>query len=344
MKGLYNGVTMKLRYLYPYNRLKRVVGISLKAQRRLAWFDFYQGHGRNARLTCRHFGISPDTFYRWKRRFDTKHLRTLEEDPGCHRPGRLRTMTTPLEVIRAITEIRLADREKSKYEIAAELRNIGLMIGTSTIQKVINRNPLLINAQHHRQVSRRRKLSIARLKAARELKDRFPGSLVQVDTKHLFILRKRFYLFCAIDCRSRWGYVSAFPSGTAESAQAFLREVLAFFPFKIEAVQTDNGAEYLADFHKACQGLGLTHYFTDPQCPKQNGRVERFIQTATYEFFHYQDDLLDELEMIRTRCHVFNHKYNHQRLHQKLGYKTPMNYLEGFAECASVKSSQVYGI
>lgn len=344
MKGLYNGVTMKLRYLYPYNRLKRIVGLSLQAQRRLAWFDFYQGHGRNARLTCRHFCISPDTFYRWKRRFNPRYLKTLEEDESRHRPRRLRTMTTSPTVLRRITEIRLADREKSKYEIAAELRREGVRVGTSTIQKVINRNPQLLNTQHHRRVSSRRKLSIARLKAARELRERFPGSLVQIDTKHLFILRRRFYLFCALDCRSRWGYVSAFKSSTSQAAQAFLREVLAFLPFKIEALQTDNGSEYLGQFHEECQKLGLIHYFTDPQCPKQNGRVERFIQTATYEFFNYQDDLLDELEMVRARCQLFNHKYNYCRLHQKLGYKTPTEYLEEIAECVSVVSSQVYGV
>lgn len=344
MKGLYNGVTMKLRYLYPYNRLKRIVGLSLKAQRRLAWFDFYQGHSRNARLTCRHFCISPDTFYRWEKRFNPNNLRTLEEDPNRHRPKRLRTMVTPLAVIRRITEIRLADREKSKYEIAGELKREGLTVGTSTIQKVINRNPQLLNVQHHRQISQRRQRIITRLKAARELRDRSPGALVQIDTKHLFILRKRFYLFCAVDCRSRCGYVSAFPSGSAQSAQTFLKEVLSFFPFKIEAVQTDNGSEYLAGFHAECQKQGLTHYFTDPMCPKQNGRVERFIQTATYEFFNYQDDLLDELEMIRSRCWEFNHKYNHRRLHQKLGYKTPIEYLEEISEYVNVRGSQVYGI
>jgi hypothetical protein len=31
--------------------------------KRLSWMDWYFSHGENAELTCRHFGISKDTFY-----------------------------------------------------------------------------------------------------------------------------------------------------------------------------------------------------------------------------------------------------------------------------------------
>jgi len=50
--------------------------ISEAAARRLRWMDHYYRH-KNARLTCRYFGISPQTFYRWKRRFDPYDLRSL---------------------------------------------------------------------------------------------------------------------------------------------------------------------------------------------------------------------------------------------------------------------------
>jgi hypothetical protein len=42
--------------------------ISPNAAARLKWMDHYAKH-RNARLTCRRFDISPQTFYRWKRLF-----------------------------------------------------------------------------------------------------------------------------------------------------------------------------------------------------------------------------------------------------------------------------------
>jgi len=51
--------------------------ISPDAARRLRWFDYYN-RCEDARLTCRHFGISPQTFYRWKNRLDPYDLTTLE--------------------------------------------------------------------------------------------------------------------------------------------------------------------------------------------------------------------------------------------------------------------------
>jgi hypothetical protein len=41
--------------------------ISSEAARRLKWFDYY-AQCEDARLTCRHFVISPQTFCRWKNR------------------------------------------------------------------------------------------------------------------------------------------------------------------------------------------------------------------------------------------------------------------------------------
>lgn len=338
---------MRLRYLFPKNELGKIAFLSKEAQRRLEWVDWYVGHGKNARLTCRHFGISPDTFYRWKGRFDPQNLRTLEDDKRTRRPHKLREMATPLEDILQVIEIRKEDPEKSKYEIQEELKREEIRLGTTTIQKIINRHSYLLNTQHRKKIKTRRKRSIARIKAARELKERYPGSLIQMDTKHLYVLNKRFYLFAAADCHSRFGYLSAFSNGSSRSGERFLDELLRFLPFEIEAIQTDNGSEYLLNFHKRCRKFGITHYFTDPQSPKQNGRVERFIQTAVYEFFNYQDDLLADLEMIREKCQRFNLKYNHHRFHRALGYKTPAEYLtkhlEEVTERVNLEKVKVYG-
>jgi hypothetical protein len=61
------------------SRLGRIARLSQDASKRLKWFDYYDSDNRNARLTCRYFGISPQTFYRCKRRYDPKHLETLED-------------------------------------------------------------------------------------------------------------------------------------------------------------------------------------------------------------------------------------------------------------------------
>src|SRR3990170_1192520 len=86
--------------------------LSPNARRRLKWMDYYQSHGHNARLTCRHFDISPQTFYRWRRRYDPRNLGTLED--RCRRPHRRRQPTWSPEVVEAVRELR--ERKPRDYQ------------------------------------------------------------------------------------------------------------------------------------------------------------------------------------------------------------------------------------
>jgi putative transposase len=267
----------------------------------------------------------------------------LEDDQQTRRPQQVRTMTTPVSVQKRIYEIRLDDLEKSKYEIHEELKREGTFVAHSVIQKVINRHTELKNSQHKKKTKAHKKRSIIRLKAARELRERDLGSLVQVDTKYFYVLGKKFYLFSAVDCMSRYGFVYCYTTITSVSATDFIRRVKAYFPFEIAAINTDNGSEYLKDFHNEIKDWGIPHYFTDPHCPKQNGRVERFHQTVEYEYFNYQHDLLDDLSMIRERCMAFNRKYNTRRFHQALGYKTPTEFVILQVKKQTCQLYRIYG-
>lgn len=306
--------------------------LSKEALRRLSWIDWYTTHGKNISLTCRYFGISRDTFYRWLKRFNPGNLKTLEFDTSTRRPGSIRTMTTRQWIQDEIYKIRLLDPEKSKYEIQAELRDRAIAVGRSAIQKVINRHPELQNYQHKKKVQKHRNYQIARVKAARELREKEVGSLVQIDTKYFYVLGKKFYLFTAIDCKSRYGFIYCYKTISSASGRDFARRLRNYFPFPIQAVNTDNGSEYLLEFHKEIMLWGIPHFFTDPHCPKQNGRVERLHQTAEYEYFNYQYDLLDDLAMINEKCMIFNTKYNTKRYHYSLGYRTPMQRVLEYQE------------
>ena len=312
--------------ILPVNTI-RAASLSKDALRRLYWMDWYKSHDRNAEAACRHFGISKSVFYRWKNRYNPYNLKTLEDDKNTRRPNKLREMTTNPAILKRIYDIRLEDTEKSKWEIHEQLKREGVIVAHNVIGKVIRRHPELHNTQHLKKLKIHRKLSIARIKASYELREKDLGSLVQIDTKHLYILGIRFYLFAAVDSKSRYGFFWAYKTISSESAASFLMQVLSYFPFKVEAVNTDNGSEYLLNFHKACNKLNLMHYFTHPHTPKMNPRAERIIKTVTYEFFNHQEDLLPNLEEINKRCQVFNHKYNNLRFHQALGYITPQEYV-----------------
>lgn len=310
----------------------RSANLSTAALKRLTWFDFWHTHQKNVSLTCRHFGISRDTFYLWKGRFNPANLQTLEDNFKTRTPHHLREMTTATWILKRIYDIRLEDPEKSKYEIHEELLREGVVVCHDTIQKVINRHIELKNTQHKATLKKHRNYSISRIRAAKELKERGLGSLVQIDTKHLYVLGTRFYLFVAIDCKSRMGFVWAYRSCNSTNAADFLTKVINFFPFLILSINTDNGPEYLLNFQKKCEELGITHYFSHPYTPKMNSRAERLIQTSEYEFFNYQADLLPNLKDINSKCVFFNDKYNNHRFHAAIHYQTPFEYVTNYQE------------
>lgn len=60
----------------------KLIGLSREASLRLEWFIYYEARAeRNTSLICRHFGIAPKTFYKWKKIFDGKNLCLLEPSP-----------------------------------------------------------------------------------------------------------------------------------------------------------------------------------------------------------------------------------------------------------------------
>src|SRR3989304_8068669 len=106
MRGRYNGCRMSIygSVIPGARRLaRRSVELSKAARQRLKWFEYYQMHGGNGRLTCRYFGISPQTFYRWKRRYDPLNLHSLEDRP--RRPKRLGQSTAPPGLGGAVLEL-----------------------------------------------------------------------------------------------------------------------------------------------------------------------------------------------------------------------------------------------
>ena len=81
--------------------------VSRAARQRLRWMDYYRTHGRNAAFTCRYFGISRQTFYRWRRRYDPQDLSSLQD--RSHRPHRRRRPTWTARQVQQVLRLRIAN-------------------------------------------------------------------------------------------------------------------------------------------------------------------------------------------------------------------------------------------
>jgi len=101
----------------------RAVEHSREGKVRLRMMLWYEEHGRNAALTCRHFGVSRDMFYRWRRRYEQSGVGGLED--GSHRPKRVRKPTWSKELELAVLELRQLTPGWGKDKLAVLLRQQG---------------------------------------------------------------------------------------------------------------------------------------------------------------------------------------------------------------------------
>ena len=120
------------------SRLARLqVEPSQKARQRLKWFDYYNSRGHNARLTCRHFDISPQTFYRWKRRYDPKHIGGLEDH--SHRPQHVRQPTYSAELVEAVLKLREEYPRWGKDKLVVLLHREGFDCSASMVGRILHK-------------------------------------------------------------------------------------------------------------------------------------------------------------------------------------------------------------
>ncbi|MEK7214057.1 MAG: helix-turn-helix domain-containing protein [Chloroflexota bacterium] len=116
-------------------RAKALAGVGVElsraAHQRLKGITHYQTRGRNAALTCRYFGISRQTFYRWKRRYDPHQLSSLED--RSHRPHRRRQPTWTPQLAEQVLRLRQQYPRWGKDKLRVLLRRDGWQVSTSMV-------------------------------------------------------------------------------------------------------------------------------------------------------------------------------------------------------------------
>lgn len=337
MRGRYNGCTMSVRgSVIPGGRRLAAIplGLSKEANQRLKWFDYYNCHGRNARLTCRHFDISPQTFYRWKRRYNPGNLRSLED--RSRRPRRLRQPTAPGELVEAVLRLRQAYPRWGKDKLVVLLHQEGFPCSTSMVGRILKRlkdrgslvEPVA-NSISTRKRWRKRPFAVRKPK---EYAVDSPGAIVQVDTLDVRPLPGvTLKHFTARDIFSRWDVVEAHTRATAYTASTFIDTLLERMPFPIKAIQVDGGSEFEGVFEEKCEQEGIRLFVLPPRSPKLNGHVERAQRTHTEEFYEVTDSSFNIAELNQALLE-WEGVYNTIRPHQALGYLTPKQFLQCYQQ------------
>ena len=311
-------------------KLRKHIGdISHEANTRLKWFGYYEAVGRNARKTCRHFGISPDTFYRWKRRYRPDDLKTLEV--RSRRPKWVRQPFWTRETVQAVLALREEYPGWGKEKLAILLAERGINVSASMVGRILKhlKESGILKEPVRNHISAKKKLQNRpyAIRKPKEYLAQKPGDIIEVDTMDVRPLPGvNIKHFSARDVISRWDVIEASSRATASSAASFINSIIERMPFPVRAIQVDGGSEFQNVFEETCQKLGIRLFVLPPRSPKLNGHVERAHRTHTEEFYEVTDC---EFEMVPLNKALVQWEkvYNTTRPHQALGYLTPHQYL-----------------
>jgi transposase InsO family protein len=278
-------------------------------------------NGTSVAATCRHFGLSRKTFYKWKAR----HLAT--GDAGLSdrdRSPRRSPRAKPKEVVSKILYLR-ENYHFGPGRIAAYLKRFhDVPVATSTVHRILLKhglNRLPANQKHRAHSKRWQRYEKAR-----------PGHRLQMDVKFLERIpgtRKRLYQFTAIDDCTRIRVLKVYDACNQNTAIRFADDVMQRLPFKVETIQTDNGAEFQSKFHWHLTDRDVRHVYIRPRTPRLNGKVERSHRTDDQEFYQLLDKggITDDIHLFNDKLREWEDYYNYHRPHGALGGQTPFERL-----------------
>jgi len=303
------------------NWANKISPLTEKAGQKLKILDWHRSRSKNISLTARHFGLTRKTVRKWQERLDRLGAVGLNEQ--SRRPKRARKPTTSWEIVSETASLRKQYPAWSKYKIRKMLERKGLITSASTVGRILKRRGLID-----------KKTSIKKRKAALRPKARFPrglrisspGDMVQVDTKHVNLVGgRKIYQFTAIDVLTKQRVLRYYSSLASKNGADFLRNCVSEFSFKIKAVQTDNGPEFLKEFEALCRKMKVPHYFIYPRTPKQNTYVENSHGSDKAEFYR-QGSVCSNLPIMQERIKRWQDTWNEIRPHAALNYLTPKEY------------------
>ena len=237
--------------------------------------------GKNISDVCVAFEVSRETWFKWKRRYDTYGIDGLKNQ--SRRPHSIKKKKVTKEIEKVILELRLyyrfgpmriRYRLKRKYEVS---------LCTKTIYRFLKRHNL--NVISFKLIKRKYK----------RFEMKYPNELVQMDTKGPFYLkcsRRKHYFIHVIDDCSRKVVSKWCNRRSSEEALSVLKEWVKLHnkPMK---VMHDGGKEFTSNKFKNFLSLsGIKDKQIPKGYPQEQGKVEAYNKIVIAEFLQ-EEELID---------------------------------------------------
>lgn len=211
-------------------------------------------------------------------------------------------------------------KDKLKVLVSAYADSLGISgYSAGKIGKIIKRNNYFFDVP-----KQKHKLRLSRSRVRKVGKDIKPGYM-ELDSILVYGNGMKLRILTIMDVVTKIAYAKRVKSGSAKNTVEALIAFESKYHIPIHTIQTDNGSEFLGDFHEFLEDRKITHLFTYPRSPRINGAIERFnrtIQEECVERCDWQIDLLKGDEQIAK----YLNWYNTTRPHAALNYLTPQKY------------------
>lgn len=227
--------------------------MSPKAKEKLEWMIFYYTVGKqDARFTANYFGISRKTLWKWKKRFNSKVIQSLEEK--SRKPKQKRRWTvTALEIKRVVILRRASKCKWGKEKIKREYKRIyEESLSTNKIQKIINRFKLFPDFVERKKQVRRLRLKKMKPKTRiHNFKSTNPKTIIwHSDSVVISWYQTRRYIFTALEDRTKIAFARVYESASSRQAADFLKRLVYLTGEKIKVIHSDNGGEFRVNLKK----------------------------------------------------------------------------------------------
>ena len=278
---------------------------------RQALISYAQKHG--VTKTAIRYRTNRQYIYRWMKRYDGT-LQSLAD--RSHRPRYHPKQHTEAELT-LIQNMRRRNPNTGLVVFWVKLRRRGYTRSISGLYRVLTRsgqmaaklpNPKYIPKPYEQM--------------------QYPGQRGQIDVKFVPAVclageakGQKFYQYTFIDEYSRFRYLEAFEEHSTYSSAVFLQHVVDAFPYAIECIQTDNGAEFtnrlIASssskktlFENTLAKMGIRHKLIKPFTSRHNGKVERSHRKDNEEFyashkFYSFEDFKKQLAVRQRQYNIF---------------------------------------
>ena len=305
----------------------------------------------NVAKACRIIGYSRDSFYRFKKLYETGGEKALQ-DMSRKQPCIKNRVDESIE--KAVVDFAFEKPAYGQLRVSNELRKQGMTISPGGVRSVWMRHDLetfkkRLKALEAKVAQDNIILTEDQLKAMEkakyekiakgEIETAHPGYLLSQDTYYVGNIKGvgRIYQQTVIDTYTKVAFIKLYDRKNALVASDILNDkVIPFFEEQkvdILRILTDRGTEYCGSIERHEYQLYLAvedidHTKTKARSPQTNGICERFHQTSQNEFYAtaFRKKIYRTIEELQKDLDSWLEEYNNKRTHSgKYCYgKTPM--------------------